>query len=98
MNDLPLNAQIFLSIQKGLLSGVSPALRGVAVDWHDNVVRIVCYFDGPISEEDQESMSLMETEVMADLPWDFEVSAETVRKDAPSPMDPLRAWAYKRRE
>lgn len=75
MSEVPLASRIYLSVQRALLGNVSSALRCVAVDWGEKWIRIVCYFDGPVSDEDRESMQLMETEVMADF-GDFEVSAE----------------------
>ena len=92
-----LRGPVLLSLQRGLLGEIPPALRGVAVDWDARHVRIVGYFDGPISEEDRESMSVVETEVIADFP-DMVVTTDLVRRDAPTPLDWLRAVAYSRRE
>jgi hypothetical protein len=47
-----------LSVQRALSGEVSPPLRGVTVGWYDYVIQLRSYFDGPISEEDRESMLL----------------------------------------
>jgi hypothetical protein len=81
-----------------MLGEVSPALRGVTVGWHDNTIQVRAYFDGPISEEDRESMSCVGTEMIADFSEPWTIDDEVVRRDAPEPMECLEAWAYLRRE
>jgi hypothetical protein len=94
----PLRVQILLSVQRALLGEVPPALRGVTVGWHDTTVQLRCYFDGPVSEEDRESMSCVASEVIADFSAPWTIDEEVIRKDAPEPMESLDAWAYRRRE
>jgi hypothetical protein len=95
---IPRRVSILLSVQRALWDEVGPALRGVTVGWDERSIRIVCYFDGPISEEDRESMSCVETEVIADFSEDERIRLECVRLDAPAPMPMLGDWVYVRRE
>jgi hypothetical protein len=90
--------RILLAVQRALLGEVFPAVRGVTVGWNDHTIRILCYIDGPVSPTDQERLSCVESEVMADFSDDYEVRLDTVRCDAPADMTPLQAWAYRRRE
>ena len=55
--DDTLRQRIVLSVQRALLGEVTPNLRGVAADWNDTEIRVVCYFDGPISDTNREDMS-----------------------------------------
>src|SRR5262249_15827690 len=71
---------VLLSVQRALLGEVPPALRGVTVGWDASSINIVCYFDGEISEEDQASMSCVETEVIADSFPEYDVRLECVRR------------------
>jgi hypothetical protein len=98
MNDLSFRASLLLSVQRALLGEVSPALRGVTVGWHDHVIQLRSYFDGPISDEDRESLSCVATEVIADFPEPWTIEEEVIRRDASEEMECLAAWAYQRRE
>lgn len=89
---------VLLSVQRALLGAVSPTLRGVTIDLDKKSIRILACFDGLISEEDSESMSEVETEVMADFLPEYSVSMETKRIDSPSKIQCLEAWAYYRKE
>jgi hypothetical protein len=94
----PLIVKILLSAQRALLGEVSPALRGVTLGWHDQVIRMRAYFDGPISEEDLESMTCVAAQIIADFPSPWNIDEEIVRCDAPERMEFLQVWAYLRRE
>jgi hypothetical protein len=90
--------RVLLSVQRALLGEVFPALRGVSVGCDDCLIRIVCYVDGPTSPADQERLTGVESEVMADFSEAYEVCLDIVRCDVPAEMAPLQAWAYRRRE
>jgi hypothetical protein len=92
-----LRANVLLSIQRALLGVISSKLRGVTVAWSSVSIDILCFFDGPISDDDKDAMQEVETEVMADF-VDHEVSLNIERHDAPKPMSLLREWVYRRRE
>jgi hypothetical protein len=94
----PMRGSVLLSVQRALFGAVSPSLRGVTFGWQDHLICLRFYLDGPMSEEDQEAMSIVGAEVIADLnePWIIDV--ELVRRDTPEPMECLEAWAYLSRE
>lgn len=89
---------IRLSLQRALLTQISPQLRGVAFSVENQCVCIHFYFDGPISEDDTESVSCVETEVIADYYPELSVSAKSIRLDMPNPMLDGGTWVYLRRE
>jgi hypothetical protein len=47
---------------------------------------------------DQERLSGVESEVLADLSDDYQVRLDIIRCDEPANLTPLQAWAYRRRE
>ncbi|OGE64701.1 hypothetical protein A3J13_00845 [Candidatus Daviesbacteria bacterium RIFCSPLOWO2_02_FULL_36_8] len=90
-----------LSVQRALLGEVSFALRGVVVDYEEaKKIIIRCYFDGEISEEDKESMSEVQTSVMADFDLDIDIELEIERLDSPKrpQLSNNWTWVYFRRE
>lgn len=92
-----IRSSVLLSVQTALLGAVSPALRGVTVGWDEKTIKLLCYYDGSISEEDRESMSCVQTEIMADFP-ELEIELDVVRCDFPQEMNYLDAWVYRRSE
>jgi hypothetical protein len=64
----------------------------------DLAIDICFYFDGPISQEDKESASCVETEVLADYDPGYRVTVRCIRLDSPSPIDDDGVWVYLRRE
>jgi hypothetical protein len=94
MTDLELRAVL----QTALLGEVGPALRGVAYRLDGREVRILFYFDGPVSDEDRESAACVGTEVIAALPEDVRVVEEVIRLDAPARIPPDLPRVFHRRE
>jgi hypothetical protein len=92
------SCQVLLSLQRALLGEVTPNLRAVLVRYDDSTVHFVAIFDGPISEDDREGISSVETEVMADFPSSHRITHEVVRMDAPAQIPKDCAWAYLRKE
>ncbi|WP_257168500.1 hypothetical protein [Bradyrhizobium sp. SRS-191] len=92
-------SSVFLSLTRALLGEVTPSLRTVQFELVDRNIDIFCIFDGSISEDDRESMSCMETEVMANFP-EATVQARCLRIDLPDPVPnaPGRSVVFARRE
>jgi len=63
-----IRAATLLSIQGALVGAISANVRRVLCRWSDTSVEIRAIFDGTPSEDDLETMSIVETEVMADFP------------------------------
>lgn len=90
--------RVALVLQVALLGEVSPALRRVGFDHGPDDVTLRFFYDGPISDDDRESASCVETEVMAALPDDIRVTTEVERVDAPARLPTPERLAYSRRE
>lgn len=87
-----------LNIQRALLGEVSGKLRAVVFSVSNLSLDIRFYFDGKISEEDIESASYVETEVLADYEEDYKVVVRCLQLDAPMPIFDDGTWVFKRRE
>lgn len=91
-------ALVLLSLQRALLGEVFPALRAVTVEWSNTAVKFFAYVDGPLTEEDAESLSCISAEVAADLWSGVELDYEVVRRDSPARIDDARVRVFHRRE
>lgn len=89
---------VLLSLQRALLGEIGPNLRAVTVRYAETSLHFEAYFDGEIRDEDRESMSLVETEVMAEFPASHAVSHDALRLDAPAQIPKDRIWVYHRKE
>jgi len=95
-----LRVQVLMTLQVALLGEVHPSVRKVGAGWTDRSIRVQVFHDGEPSEDEVESASCIETEIMASfLNHDVEVS--TVRFDRPSiirNIEGITAWASSRWE
>lgn len=89
---------VLLTIQQALLGEVSSNLRAVMVSYAESSVRFEAYFDGEIGEEEREAMSMVETELIAQLAATETVTHELIRLDAPELLPKDRIWVYFRKE
>jgi hypothetical protein len=87
-----------LAIQQSLLGEVSVSLRAVTIRVSDDHLHFDSYYDGPIDENDVESMSCVETELIAGLPESIRVTHSLHRTDSPSTLPKTDTFAYLRRE
>lgn len=87
-----------LSAQRALLGEVSPALRAVVLGIAEAEIEVRCYFDGVVSSGDEESVSCLETEMLADFDSDESVIVKPIRLDAPVAIQDDGVWVYFRRE
>ncbi len=87
-----------LSLQRALLGEVSDKLRAVTFSVSGACFDIKFYFDGEVGEDDLESASCVETEVLADYEEGYKVSVRCLRVDMPSPIDDCGIWVFRRRE
>lgn len=87
-----------LSIQRALLGEVFPNLRAVVFSITDRDIDIRFYIDGFISEDDAESASRVETEIIADYEVEDTVIVRCIRLDAPRLIDDSGVWVFQRHE
>lgn len=89
---------VLLSLQRAMLGEVFPALRAVTVAWSHTAVKFFAYVDGPLTEEDAESLSCISAEVAADFWSGVEIDYEVVRVDFPNRIEDTRPRVFHRRE
>jgi hypothetical protein len=89
---------VLLSLQRALLGEVFTALRAVTVEWSGSLVKFWAYVDGPLSEEDAESLSCVSAEVAADF-WDgIDIAYEVVRLAPATRVEDQRVYVFLRRD
>jgi hypothetical protein len=100
MTDTDIRIQLLLSVQRALLDAVPATLRAVTCGWAGTEITLQFLFDGSISEDDEESMRMAGTEVIADFPAPWTMAEEIVRFDYPGDLHSrtLPLWAYARKE
>jgi hypothetical protein len=89
---------VLLALQHALLGEVPAQLRAVTVSYDDTSIMFQSYFDGAITDEDRESMSLVETELMAAFPSTHTIGHDIIRLDVPALVPKDRTWVYHRKE
>src|SRR3546814_987774 len=87
-----------LNIQRALLGEISGKLRAVIFSVSGLILNIRFYFDGEIDDDDFESASCVETEVLADYEDDWTVIVKCLRPVASEPILDQGVWAFKRLE
>lgn len=99
MNNIELRTTLFLAFRLALLGEITPNIRGITCGWNEQEVIIKFIFDGVFSEEEQENMDCVATEVIADVP-DRNMDVEFLRIDFPEPLQnhKLTEWVYMRKE
>jgi hypothetical protein len=81
---LPLRVQIVCSVARALLGEVFQALRAVVCRVQsDQAFELRFVVDGPIDSQ-EDSPSVVHTEVLADFPPDFDIGFVVTRVDAPA--------------
>ena len=90
---------LVMSANRALLDEISSAVRAVFVRSDDTDIHVRFVFDGPISDEDRESLSCVGTEMVADFP-DHGVCEDGVQVDMPNPVPRQEGWilVFRRKE
>lgn len=89
---------VMIALQLALLGEVSSKLRAVTARYDDQSIHFDCYFDGEIDEEDTESMSIVETELLAQFPESHCITHRVIRHDYPQRIPYDGVCVYARRE
>ncbi len=92
-------ASLILSASRALWGEVSSAVRAVFIREEGNEVQLTFIMDGPISDEDYESISCAGSELSADFPM-HQIKELGIRLDAPEPIPHTEGahMVFKRRE
>ena len=87
--DDSLSVDVLLSFQYALLDRIPNALRGITCDWNDSEIMAHCYFDGKISEGNENLMLILRMDLENVFP-EHQVSVECFREDVPINLNPFR--------
>jgi hypothetical protein len=87
----------FRTIQKALIGNVTPNLRAVYAFIEHETYGIIFYYDHPLSTEEQELVSLADTEFLADFP-DHETVCKVEVTPYPNEIPKIGYCMYKRYE
>jgi len=100
IDEREIRTNLLLSAQHALLDSIPCSLRGVTVGWKGTVIMMRCIFDGDISDDARELLSIAATEILADFPSPYTISFECIRVDAPKDTSQyfLKNWVYSRYE
>jgi len=77
---------------------VTENLRAVTVTYGERTILLEAYFNGEIAEEDKESMSLVETELVAAFPEDHDIKLDLIMLPMPQLIPKNKTWAFHRKE
>jgi hypothetical protein len=69
-----LKSYISLSLQRALLGKVFPSMRAFCFNCQGNEIDLICIVDEALEDDDKESVSFIETELLADLPPEYIVN------------------------
>lgn len=84
-----------LSIQRALLGEITENLFAVTASIDGNLIKIVFYFRGEISEDNIERSACVSAEVMGDFPEDYDLD-ESWLSLAQNKLQVLDFWAFRR--
>ena len=97
-NESGLNhVKAILEMNRALWGEVAPTLRAARVKWDEKTVYLYFYYDGEISEEDNESAECVATEFISSYP-EYKLEVEIVRIDWPKGLPQEGELVYRRRE
>lgn len=87
-----------LPVQRNLLGNITKNIRAVSVLLEGNNINLKFFYDGMISEDDEENASVVETEIIADLDDSSVVHTFVTRLDYPEPIKSNGFLIYLRKE
>ena len=96
--DVQISHKIISSVAIALLREVVPSLRAIAVDWNEHQIRTISYYDGVPTGDDFYLAEIIESELREDFGEEWSITTEAARRDVPEKMEPLRSWAFYRKE
>ncbi|HEY9886511.1 MAG TPA: hypothetical protein V6C96_04545 [Vampirovibrionales bacterium] len=95
---ITLASKLKLSFIRAYIGEVSNKLVAVTLGYEGNLVKGFFYYEEEPSEEDIESVSFIEGEVIADFTEEYKIEFKALRCESSEKMEMLDFWAFKRRE
>lgn len=95
----PLTTAALVSSNRALLGAITPDVRGITIDYNDQLFTLRAYFDNAATTRDKELIDIALTEIIADLHHEIkEFKYEPVNLNFPNKMTCLKQWVYLRYE
>lgn len=89
--------QAILALNRALWGEVFPKLRAARIHWDNTKLNLHFYCDGKISENDQESIESIATEVIANFP-NHQLKVEVLSLKYPNRIPEIGELVYLRKE
>ncbi|WHQ76816.1 hypothetical protein [Pantoea sp. Lij88] len=87
-----------LSAQRALLGNITNNIRAISALLEGDDITLKFFYDGIISEDDEENASIVETKIIADLDDSSVVHTVVTRLDYPEPIKCNGFLLYLRKE
>jgi hypothetical protein len=95
MKDFQPIVELKVALQRALIGEVTENLYAVTAGLENNWIKILAYFQGPITEEDTQRIECVGAEVIADFPEGYMIKETSLSLDDVEP-ECLDFWAFKR--
>jgi hypothetical protein len=89
---------VLLALYDALLGAIPAHLRAITARWDESSVHFDAYYDGEVSDEDRETMAVVDTEVLAGFPETHVVSHAVHRLDFPAEFPDSGRFVFHRQE
>ncbi|MES1220500.1 MAG: hypothetical protein ABUT20_33675 [Bacteroidota bacterium] len=94
-----LTTEALLSSNRALLGAITTNLRGVTIDFNNQLFVLRAYFDNGATDDDKALIDAALTEIIADLHNEIkEFQFEPIDLSFPNKMVGLKHWVYLRHE
>jgi hypothetical protein len=91
--------EVLISIRRALLGAIYPSIRAIAVGYDREVkLKVIYYLDREPLEDDYENISVVTSEVLADINFSEVEELCIYTMESFSKLDCLEAWVYIRME
>jgi hypothetical protein len=90
--------QVLVAIQQALLGEIDRSLRAVIAAWGQSDIHLRFFFDRAITDDDRESVALVETEIYATMPEGETVRSELIHLPEDNLIPKEHTWVYFRKE
>lgn len=87
--------QLCLATQRALLGAIGSSILGICLELEDNIVQLIVYLVGQVSEDQFEELDIAATEIMAYTGAVIPVELKLIEQ-AQSPLDYHATWVFVR--
>src|SRR5262249_14912485 len=82
------------SVQLALIREITPDVAAVTCGVKDKMIRLIAYFDHPVTEKEKELVGVWGSEMIAHFPSEYDIHEEA--KEAVGALIMLDFWAFAR--